>query len=76
VEAGFDHVDEIARVGGHLLADPYAAVEGFQALEAHTRRVAVLEKLSGSGLKGSLHAAEVELAATVCPSPVTMVTGP
>jgi hypothetical protein len=34
-KAGFDHVDEIARVGGHLLADPYAAVEGFQALEAH-----------------------------------------
>ncbi len=28
-------MDEIARVGGHLLADPYAAVEGFQALEAH-----------------------------------------
>ncbi len=34
-KAGFDHVDEIARVGTHLLADPYAAAEGFQALEAH-----------------------------------------
>jgi len=34
-KAGFDHVDEIARVGSHLLADPHAAAEGFQALEAH-----------------------------------------
>jgi hypothetical protein len=34
-KAGFDHVNEIARVGTHLLADPYAAAEGFQALEAH-----------------------------------------
>ncbi|HEY9140155.1 MAG TPA: hypothetical protein VIN93_04650 [Bryobacteraceae bacterium] len=34
-KAGFDHVDEIARVGSHLLADQHAAVEGFQALEAH-----------------------------------------
>ena len=34
-KAGFDHVDEIARVGTHLLTDPYAAAEGLQALEAH-----------------------------------------
>jgi len=34
-KAGFDRVDEIARVGGHLLADAYAAGEGLQALEAH-----------------------------------------
>ena len=34
-KAGFDHVDEIAQVGTHLLADPYAAAEGFRALEAH-----------------------------------------
>lgn len=34
-KAGFDRVDDIARVGSHLLADSHAAVEGFQALAAH-----------------------------------------
>jgi len=54
-KAGFDCVDEIAKTGSHLLADPHAAVEGFQALEAHNAeglRTAIWKLLEASISRG------------------------